>query len=390
VGGSEPSPTGGNGNYAVFKNDVSQASNFCYSCHGSGGEQTISNYSYSYRYGGYTGGGYYSSIQSAFTSSAGALGTGPSAHKLSSIDTWAMTMWSSSNPLGWVSGVTNPCLACHDVHRAMRVTASTSASNAAIYIPQAHNKTNVSPQTQDVYRRLWGDDTGQTTIIRQSPSTQYIVSAGERQNDLANWASGQSETRKYLAPYSYSGSHNISTGPFEPAGDSTSDGSNAPNYTEFCLSCHRVAATGVIRIRWDPTVTTVANRDIHGLGQEQSTCASGMGDLKPPYVATSGDGYPSGTCSDDSTRRGYNYILGCLDCHEPHGSPLPYLLRTEVNGHVIDTANANNEAPLWRDFCGSCHDWSYLGMAAHETNLSYCKDSNCHGHSAQGSGLPQF
>jgi predicted CXXCH cytochrome family protein len=98
----------------------------------------------------------------------------------------------------------------------------------------------------------------------------------------------------------------------------------------------------VVQIKWD---TTVASPDRHGLGE-----GGGAG---APYT--------------DSTK---NYIVGCLDCHEPHGSALPYMLREEVNGHAVNVASITSTD--WKDFCAGCH------ASPHGSN---CK--NCHKH---GSG----
>jgi hypothetical protein len=51
------------------------------------------------------------------------------------------------------------------------------------------------------------------------------------------------------------------------------------------------------------------------------------------------------------------YVLCCTDCHEPHGSPNEFLLRTEVNGRT----GISTEPPeyydhgQWEDLCDSCH-----------------------------------
>jgi predicted CXXCH cytochrome family protein len=62
------------------------------------------------------------------------------------------------------------------------------------------------------------------------------------------------------------------------------------------------------------------------------------GELKAPYTA-------------DENGNG-DYVLSCTDCHEPHGSPNEYLLRTCVNGKDDCTISVNGQ---WYHFCTACH-----------------------------------
>jgi hypothetical protein len=350
IGGSEPAPTGGSGPYAVFSAGLGNSDNFCLNCHG-GAYQSITNHNYTYRFGGFSANPV-RSISEAF----GFEGAGGSAHTLATIGTWGYAL--DKHPdWGWVKdssgqNATNPCLACHDVHRAMRTTASADPTKAAIILPVAHIQSSVR------YRKLWGDD------------------LEERQDAVTMWTlAGGTEMITYQAPFRYPAPQSDpqpGQGSFEPDGSATTNGANTPNYTEQCLACHRKKATGVRQIKWDPTV---ANKSIHGLEEEIHNPGQpgghpkNTGDLKPPYVRQSGD--PDWT-SDPKRRR--NYIVGCLDCHEPHGSRLPYLLREEVNGWA-GASEAGIVIPgsgRWLDFCKGCH----------VINVHYASDdcSGCHGH----------
>jgi predicted CXXCH cytochrome family protein len=380
VNDSEPTPAGGSGYYAVFKSGLGNSDNFCFGCHTtSGGQQAVTNYNYSRRFGGHAG-STVASIRDAFPTAPGALGSAPSGHNLASIATWAYVINSSSNPWGWVkdgsTNTTNPCLACHDVHRSMQTSGPPSwdSSKANLILPQAHNRA----YADNLYGHLWGDENEQRSITRIIPTGTVPASVYERQSDLAaNWPASPSETRAYQSP-------NSLLGGYEDGG--TGDGSSQPNYTELCLACHRLVVTGVVKIKYDKTIVA-ANREMHGLAEEEFPCAGsgGWGDLRPPYVTTSGEGYPSppGTCTD--TKRNKNYIVGCLDCHEPHGSALPYMLREEVNGHVVNPALITSTN--LKDFCIGCHDWSYLS-SPHQNMMSNCKD--CHYHSRNDSSNHYF
>lgn len=351
VGGTEPAPTGGSGPYAVFAAGLGNTDNFCLNCHG-GMYQSVTNRNYSYRFGGFAANPV-TSISQAF----GFEGAGGSAHTLATIGTWAYAIGGGSNQhedWGFVrdssgQNATNPCLACHDVHRAMRTTTSADPAKAAITLPVAHN------QADTHYQHLWGDD------------------REERQDLVTLWhLSGGTEPVAYQSPFRYpapSTDPPPGAGSFEPDGSATIVGSNTPNYTEQCLACHRKKATGVRRIRWDETVVT---KSVHGLAQENHPqWGTSTGDLKPPYVLASWD--PTWAADPKRSR---NYIVGCLDCHEPHGSRLPYLLREEVNGWA-GQSGAGIVVPgpgQWLDFCKGCHD-----VRVHFTpDNPDC--SGCHGH----------
>lgn len=347
IGGSEPAPTGGSGPYAVFDAGMGNSDNFCLNCHG-GFYQSVTNYNYTYRFGGFASNPV-TSIAQAF----GLEGQGGSAHTLDAVGSWGHAL-DKHEDWGFVrdtSGrnATNPCLACHDVHRAMRTTASADPTKAAIILPVAHN------QTSSRYRRLWGDD------------------PEERHDAVTLWTlAGGSELVTYQAPFRYPApatDPQPGQGSFEPDGSAITSGVNLPNYTEQCLACHRLKVTGVRRIRWDMTVAT---KSIHGLNQENHPqWGTSTGDLKPPYVRESWD--PNWAADPKRSR---NYIVGCLDCHEPHGSRLPYLLREEVNGWA-GASGAGIVIPgpgRWLDFCKGCHD-----VRGH-FNPDNPDCSGCHGH----------
>ncbi len=341
VNDSEPTPTGGSGYYDVFKTGLGNTTNFCFGCHGSGGQQTVVNYNYTYRFGAFTTNPV-TTIEQAF----GLGGSGGSAHDLDVIGSWAYSIGGGDTQHGdWgfvQSGglnATNPCLACHDVHRAMPTTASADPTKAAIILPVAHNKADSH------YRHLWGDD------------------AEERQDV---WA-------VYQAPFQYPAPAGDPAGPYEPDGSATANGSNIPNYIEQCLACHRKTTPTTRIIRWE---NLGGNVSYHGLkGETFPNPQSATGDLKPPYVRQTFD--PSYATDP---KRGYNYYVGCLDCHEPHGSRLRYLLREEVNGWagaagtgiVVPAAPAVGD---WLDFCKACHTVTYPHFGSDTTPCS-----NCHYH----------
>ncbi|MFZ5799460.1 MAG: cytochrome c3 family protein [Thermodesulfobacteriota bacterium] len=101
----------------------------------------------------------------------------------------------------------------------------------------------------------------------------------------------------------------------EPAATSRDDLARAAmvDYVTFCTDCHDarkpVNSTpferNLLRIDWS------LNGEVHG-GKAASAALA----VKPPYLV-------------DNRR---NYVLSCLDCHDPHGSANSALLRNWVNG----------------------------------------------------------
>jgi hypothetical protein len=287
-------PTAGPYQFLLFypNNSSSQNDNFCFQCHkGAGSVQVggIINYTYSKNFGG--GVQTFTTIYDAFNSLAGTS----SSHNLSDVLSHAV-----KRNIGFTDN-NNSCIVCHNPHNAQRnypVTLSviggvkTAIRRLADYVSQNTN--------------LWGDE------------------------DLAH--SGFNErmidyTNRYQAPYYKGGST------YEPGNNNTDDGSNLPNLVNFCVNqCHTrkdVYSTerskNLTEIEWEAT------GDQHGRNSDPS----GLGFTVAPY-----------------TNINFNYVLSCTDCHEPHGSPNEWLLRTCVNG----TDNISVPGPnQWLNFCTACH-----------------------------------
>jgi cytochrome c553 len=184
----------------------------------------------------------------------------------------------------------NPCVACHNPHLAKR-----NKEN-----PGDPGYTAISKPT--THAELWGDSTGETM------------------NDYA--------PSSYQAPYRYSGG-------CEPDGGTCSDltgqAQKTPDYVTFCQDCHSYNMTGYgllhTPINWS------GGGDKHGEAARTGT------NIKLPYDA-------NGTVS--------NYVLSCLDCHEPHGSySYRYLIRKELNGGT--TAFTEDTRSAWDSLCIRCH-----------------------------------
>jgi hypothetical protein len=309
------------------RNSTSQTENFCFQCHcdplspDQKQVDMIQNKDYGATFGG--GPAMSENILDAFN-------FGPpnqpwitgSSHNLLFVRNWTKT-----KPQGdWISDNTNACLVCHDPHLSQKNwTVEPTAQGGiktAIRRPQAPSSGTNQPGN------LWGDESGNFELLVED----QIV---------------------YQAPYYGPGPWDPVNGPFEPAGDDTSEGSNLPNVVRFCAyeSCHSVPIPNA----WtDADPNTIEGRSLFAIDWTSSGKAHGAragspitdpceyGYLKEPYVNT-----PE-----------INYVLACTDCHEPHGSESAFLLRTVVNGKQIPPIQqwlGTEESGATWEFCTACH-----------------------------------
>ena len=317
IDGAEPGPTGGPDNYLLFNiNHISQTDNFCYSCHGDGTFYTnaITNYSYSRTFGGDTGNSV-DDIKEAFDLSG-------STHGLADILIKIKTDWPST-----FNDNSNPCSGCHNPHLVQKKISSNTyrADKSALSRPGNHNE-------------LWGDTDGSVDKERMD---EYL---------------GASEY--YRAPFYVNANSALPITPREPDRISRfyseANGFNLTNFVTFCLDCHSSSIGTVKAIDWS------INGDVHGKAFKSG--GTDNGNRMAPYTA---DG-TSGTLEDT----GKNFVLSCMDCHEPHGSSNPKLLRTEVN----NKAGISFSGGQFNNFCnGSCHS------STHNESTTSCVECHYHG-----------
>jgi hypothetical protein len=330
----------GANNYMLFYDDyIGPVDMFCFQCHhsvdqGCGIILSGWNQLYCVNFGGRAPVSGYNYVRKHFANAYSKFTECGSRHYLTRIRNIV-----KNNANGWGFGSDpDPCVACHSPHTAQRNHPVADVSgggklNTAIRRPSHYDST--SPE-----HLLWGDD------------------SDERMDAYAASVSGT-----YMAPY-----HGNGSGTHEPAGDGISDGSNLPDYVTFCMDCHKdfqydpLRDKSVKAIVWDYSYGPKPNR--HGA-------------------------YPANDCTswltDESTTRApfidpdANYVLSCLDCHEPHGTKKRFhLIRRMINGEEVTAVGkdswGNCETNDWLPICERCHEVNHPQNAC-------C--SCCHQHGAE-------
>lgn len=217
----------------------------------------------------------------------------------------------------------NACHACHNPHLAKQ--------DYPCSLPSDH----ASGSAWEV----WGDE------------------PGEKMSDYATGGYYLNYYPPYLYPFVV-GNPPVGLPPPQPS-EWASD-SAAPDYVTLCLECHQESQDStrlgrpLLAINWE-------NGDRHGKKGEPGAAACYYGFRKYPYGSD---------CLGTSTE--YKVVM-CTDCHDPHGSPNEFLLRTCVNGTNGLTVSAPGK---WWDFCQACHFLTY-NPGYHSSSLN-CP--SCHGH----------
>lgn len=171
-------------------------------------------------------------------------------------------------------------------------------------------------------------------------------------------------TNSYEAPYSSGTSR-------EPAGVGSADGGNTPDYAGFCTDCHD--STNTITSSSLGTLKKVdwATEKHGGLARD------GGIDIREPYATAS------------ATKSGF--VLSCLDCHEPHGSPNIMLLRRRINGEDLEGTITTTDAMSY--VCKRCHKddlaagggtgvankWKYVHHESADRPYNPVTCTDCHG-----------
>jgi nitrate reductase cytochrome c-type subunit len=275
-----------------------QTDNFCFQCHDTDSSvQAVTNYSYSDTFGGGS-----STTPDDIKDAFNLTGDYASSHNLSDVLSHAV-----GRGIGFTSDM-NPCFVCHDHHLAQRNFPVTLSGLGGVKTAIRRPGDLANPPTPT---NLWGDEGNATPA--------------ERMKDYTN---------KYQAPY-YKGGSN-----YEPANDETYDGSNLPQFKNFCTTqCH-------VRTNVYSTERGANLREIDWT----SPYGEYHGKSHSPSYNDPGGGYTIAPYTKSET---YNYVLACTDCHEPHGSSNKWLLRTCVNGK--DNIVVTDDTDSWYAFCTACH-----------------------------------
>lgn len=194
----------------------------------------------------------------------------------------------------WYTSASNPCDACHNPHLARQNWSNPKDSSfSAISKPDDHFN-------------LWG-------------TTETM---------------GSSYNTKYQSPFCSNSLTDL-----EPAvsADAAAARASTPDYVAFCTTCHTPTATiySTTLLRNLKPINWGSGGDKHGL-----VAMDGSVSTKPPF---------------NSPSSGTDFVLSCLNCHEPHGSENVMLLRRRANGSDLSAAITSLDTTDWGLLCLKCH-----------------------------------
>ena len=198
----------------------------------------------------------------------------------------------AKDEFSWFTEYSNPCNACHNPHLA---------------------------------KRNWTDPDNPLLSAISKPSDHFSL-----------WG-----TTDLMSAYSYEAPYCSGTANREPGGTAVHDGSKTPDFVGFCTDCHNTSNTisstslsrNLKKIDWS------SFGDKHGQRYRDSSNSTFV-NFEEPYLAA------SATNS--------NFVLSCLDCHEPHGAPNIMLIRRRVNGGNLEGAVSSSSNTLGY-LCTRCH-----------------------------------
>lgn len=375
IDGVEPAPGNGATAYSLFYQNFNstamtspylETDNFCFFCHSTltSSGQSVTNFDYSRSFGCGTSG------ETDIRSTLNQL----SNHNLYDIYNWAKTEFS------WFTDASNPCNACHNPH-----LAKNNADNAADPIFSAISKPSD-------HTSLWGSGITETMGNQYGTSYEPLFCADSHSNREPAASSNVLQARE-----------------------------STPDYVGFCTDCH----TGTANI-YSTSLGRYLKKIEWGVGGDKH--GAQLTDGRFPHNSNSQPIIGGGSLTQPPYVIGNDYVLSCLDCHEPHGSPNVMLLRRRVNGGnlAINITSIEDEPSDDTDnkdmgyLCLKCHYddksgrdaglvgslnendpnvWRYIHhMDATGWDTPYgggggamqgqCGDLSCHGWSGNGMGTP--
>jgi hypothetical protein len=292
-------------NFLLFYDDwVGICDLFCFKCHSDATDvQQVDNNPYCVNFGGLSP-AYNTNIKQQFCDPGSTYYYPEGARH----DLVYIRNFIADDANGWGFGSDpNPCVACHNPHYDQRnhPVVVTGTLNTAIRRPSHYKSSNAED-------KLWGDDEDERMDVYAATFTDGV----------------------YQPPYF----GDTTSGKFEPTGTTTNyAGDRTPDYPTFCLDCHQYTldsqyGEGEIR-----AIKTEWETGTHGYGRHGGAGRIyGTEPLKPPYTDLS-----------------KNYVLSCLDCHQPHGDGRDWasgsdrLLRRMINGLEWE------RVPM--GWCDACH-----------------------------------
>ncbi len=240
---------------------------------------------------------------------------------------------------------------------------SFSKENFSSWFYQDSNPCNAC-HNPHLVRRNWAAPDDPTRSVLSKPTDHFTL-----------WG-----ITDFMSKYSYTAPYCNGTNR-EPSGTGVGDGSDMPDYVGFCTACHNttysIYSTTLTRNLY--SIDWSASGDKHGARNADNGI-----DIESPFSSAGG------------------YVLSCMDCHEPHGSPNVVLLRRRANGGDLGGTITSLDTYTWGYLCTRCHKddadaqagtneqykWKYIHHDASDAPYpSPTQCCQCHGQSGMGGGM---
>jgi predicted CXXCH cytochrome family protein len=278
------------------------------------------------------------------------------------------------------SGSGVKCMACHDMP-ASRNTRLTKYTGFMVCV-QCHTSSTTDPLQPDIWGKL---------ALNDDPNAKHPLLPEDQVNGARMQCQNCHNTHAVTGTSPLVDPHDPSPAGAIPAGGTQ---------RSFCFKCHDGAALPASQETspWaDPVLASGGATTVVDIQTAYATNVHGSGDSSPSATGTahlrSDMGYSVGQ------------TLDCDACHDPHGTPNGYALRSDVvsadgakrlYGAIVTRIPAGSVTPTspvgydTRYFCSTCHVWD---PAEHDARTgahtqSYPADcTGCHRH-MKSSGTP--
>lgn len=280
------------------------------------------------------------------------------------------------------SGTENKCITCHLPHAAPNDNLKRYKEENACFT--CHYPDTIIPGAPDIYALF--------TANPDSSTHHDVFNADQAMNQSKIECHNCHNPHGLTATYKATDPDNpapavLWTGIAEPSASQPLEGT----FNEFCVRCHdgSFPTFDPVTEPYAPSVTSGTesliniNLSFYGSGATLANDKHGLIDGQPKTMDTL-MGY-------DNSISAPNYVMACINCHDPHGAINVYNLRSDITSNDGTQTKRGLVVYSWRDsaglhadtrfFCNGCHGIKHMGNTKGFPNDCF-SGGNCHDHGA--------